>query len=265
VGRNGSYWLPFVAGGTTFVIVGVLKLIKQHMNATEIKNEINAVKKEVSDAIQADLQKNNTHSIAPTLVRLAWHSAGTYSRHDKSGGSNGATMRFAPECEWKANAGLGVAREFLEPFKASHPALSYGDLWTLAGALAIQEMGGPAIPWRHGREDRTCPVPSVTEDRLPRADSGSPREDVSHIKAVFGRIGGLTHKETVALIGAHAVGRCHTEASGYWGPWTNAETTFSNEYFRLLLEETWTLKKTHNGKVSSPLSLSPPPSVAKPV
>jgi cytochrome c peroxidase len=33
------------------------------------------------------------------------------------------------------------------------------------------------------------------------------------------------NREIVALLGAHAVGRCHTEASGYWGPWTNAETT----------------------------------------
>ena len=38
------------------------------------------------------------------------------------------------------------------------------------------------------------------------------------------------------------------EASGFWGPWTNAESTFSNEYFRLLLEEKWTPKKTHQGK-----------------
>jgi cytochrome c peroxidase len=34
----------------------------------------------------------------------------------------------------------------------------------------------------------------------------------------------------------------------FWGPWTNAETTFSNEYYRLLLEEKWTVKKLHNGK-----------------
>lgn len=46
---------------------------------------------------------------------------------------------------------------------------------------------------------------------------------------------GFNDAETVALIGAHAVGRCHTDRSGHWGPWTNAETTFSNEYFRLLL------------------------------
>ena len=59
---------------------------------------------------------------------------------------------------------------------------------------------------------------------------------------------GFTDKDIVCLSGAHALGRCHTNASGYWGPWTRAETTFSNEYFRLLIEEKWTEKKTHEGK-----------------
>ena len=45
----------------------------------------------------------------------------------------------------------------------------------------------------------------------------------------------------------HPSYRCHENASGYWGPWTRAETTFSNEYFNALLNETWTPKKTHNG------------------
>ena len=59
---------------------------------------------------------------------------------------------------------------------------------------------------------------------------------------------GFNDQEIVALSGAHAVGRCHEDRSGYWGPWTRAETTFSNEYFRELFENTWTLKKKHNGK-----------------
>ena len=59
---------------------------------------------------------------------------------------------------------------------------------------------------------------------------------------------GFNDREIVALLGAHALGRCHEDASGFWGPWTRAETTFSNEYFRLLLEEKWTEKKKHNGK-----------------
>lgn len=59
---------------------------------------------------------------------------------------------------------------------------------------------------------------------------------------------GFNDQEIVALSGAHALGRCHENASGYWGPWTYSETNFSNEYFRLLLDETWAVKKTHQGK-----------------
>jgi cytochrome c peroxidase len=43
----------------------------------------------------------------------------------------------------------------------------------------------------------------------------------------------------VALIGAHTLGRCHTDRSGYKGPWTNAPTTFSNLYFQELLNNKW--------------------------
>ena len=50
---------------------------------------------------------------------------------------------------------------------------------------------------------------------------------------------GFSDAEIVALSGAHSLGRCHADRSGFVGPWTRAPTTFSNEYFRLLLEETW--------------------------
>lgn len=208
------------------------------------------LRKDITDAIdREDERRNDGTSIGPTLVRLAWHASGTYSVKDKTGGSNGATMRFSPECDWGANAGLKLAREFLEPLKAKYPHVSYADLWTLAGVVAIENMGGPKIPWRHGRTDATEPT-RVPDGRLPAADSGSRQKDAAHIREVFGRQG-FTDREMVALIGCHAVGRCHTDASGYWGPWTNAETTFSNDYFRLLLEESWTLKTTHMGKVST--------------
>jgi cytochrome c peroxidase len=56
-------------------------------------------------------------SYGPVLVRLAWHASGTYDKETGTGGSNGATMRFAPEGDHGANAGLMAARNFLEPVK----------------------------------------------------------------------------------------------------------------------------------------------------
>lgn len=56
-------------------------------------------------------------SYGPVLVRLAWHCSGTYDTATKTGGSNGATMRFAPEADHGANAGLKLARDFMEPMK----------------------------------------------------------------------------------------------------------------------------------------------------
>jgi len=54
---------------------------------------------------------------------------------------------------------------------------------------------------------------------------------------------GFNDQEIVALIGAHALGRCHTDRSGYSGPWTNSPTTFSNDFYIQLLERKWTKKK----------------------
>lgn len=209
--------------------------------------EVDAVKKDIIELMEAeDERRSDGTSIGGTLVRLAWHASGTYSAKDRTGGSNGACMRFAPEANWGCNAGLGVARAFLEPIKAKHPTWSYADIWTLAGATAIEAMGGPAVPWRPGRSD-SIEGTTVPDGRLPNADSGSPSNDVAHIRNIFYRMG-FNDREIVALIGAHSVGRCHTEASGYWGPWDFSEAAFSNQYFVLMLSEKWTPKKTHNGK-----------------
>jgi len=152
-----------------------------------------------------------------------------------------ARLDFA-ESGYGANAGLSVARALLEPIKACHPDITYADLWTFAGCVSIEAMGGPNIRWRPGRADAEdgskCPV----DGRLPNADMGSVGKTIQHIRDIFYRMG-FNDKEIVALCGAHALGQCHTDRSGYTGPWTRAETTFSNEYFRELLENTWTLKK----------------------
>ena len=95
--------------------------------------DVKKFKSDVSAAIDADESKRGDGtSIGPTLVRLAWHASGTYSIFDKTGGSNGATMRFEPESAWGANAGLKGAREFVEAIKKKHQ-ISTADAWTLAG------------------------------------------------------------------------------------------------------------------------------------
>lgn len=181
-------------------------------------------------------------SYGPLFVRLAWHCSGTYSKSSGTGGSNGGCMRFDPEASWGANAGLGKARALLEPVKAKHPGMTYADLYTLAGVQAIADMGGPKISWRPGRTDLEA-GPSPNQDgTLPDADKGSLKATVQHLRDIFHRMG-FNDREIVALSGAHSLGRCHADASGYVNPWTNAETTFSNEYFRLLVEERWTLKR----------------------
>ena len=198
----------------------------------------------VYDAIAKQLQEQDDYedgSYGPVLLRLAWHASGTYDAQTGTGGSNGATMRFAPEGDHGANAGLKVARDFLEPIKEKFPWITYSDLWILAGVAAIQEMQGPKVPYRPGRTDRD--VSYCTPDgRLPDAS-----KDQNHIRAIFGRMG-FNDQEMVALSGAHALGRCHTDRSGYTGPWTFSPTTLTNDYYKLLLDEKWVWKKWNGPK-----------------
>ena len=59
---------------------------------------------------------------------------------------------------------------------------------------------------------------------------------------------GFNDQEIVALTGAHALGRCHPDRTGYVGPWTFSPTTFTNEFFKRLLDETWVDKKWNGPK-----------------
>mmetsp|Transcript_4777 Transcript_4777/g.12139 ORF Transcript_4777/g.12139 Transcript_4777/m.12139 type:complete len:368 (+) Transcript_4777:171-1274(+) len=193
----------------------------------------------------ADLLKSNP-DWGPTLVRLAWHSSGTYDAKTKTGGSGGGTIRFDSELSHGGNAGLkSTAVTWLQPIykKYSGAGLSHADLYTLAGVTAIKEMGGPTIGWSSGRVD--ADESAVTLDgRLPAADSGPPLSDptdADHLRMIFNRMG-FDDREIVALSGAHALGRCHENASGYSGPWTPTPTTFNNAYFTLLTNLKWVPK-----------------------
>jgi len=200
----------------------------------QIINKIDyaAVRKDI-EALLEDA-KYDDGSYGPVFIRLAWHAAGTYDKASKTGGSNGATMRFNGESGHGANAGLAIARDRLDKVKQKYPGLSYADLWTLAGTVAIEQMGGPKIDWRPGRIDSPGPNSPIPDGRLP--DAG---KKADHVRDVFYRMG-FTDQEIVALIGAHAVGRCHPDRSGFDGPWTHSPTVFSNEFFVQLLKNKWT-------------------------
>jgi len=215
-----------------------------------------AVRKEIVAVLESDYEDSSYAGAnpGPLFVRLAWHSSGTYCKATKTGGSCGATMRFEPELSWGANAGLKLGQDLLEPVKKKFPQVSYSDLWILAGCVAIEEMGGEKVPFTPGRVDKAsgkeCPVwegPTHKDGRLPGADLGSPDKTAQHLRYIFNRMG-FDDKEIVVLSGAHGLGACHTDRSGYWGPWTRAPTTISTEYYRELLQNTWTIKTTHKGK-----------------
>jgi cytochrome c peroxidase len=180
-------------------------------------------------------------SFGPVLLRLAWHGSGTFDKESKTGGSNYATMRFEPEASHGANNGLHVARAIMEEIKKEFEWISYGDLWTLGGVAAVQEMGGPKIPWRSGRIDGF--VKDATPDgRLPDASLAQ-----DHLRSIFYRMG-FNDQEIVALSGAHALGRCHADRSGFEGPWTFSPTTVTNDYYKLLLSEKWVWRKWNGPK-----------------
>lgn len=166
-------------------------------------------------------------NIAPTLIRLAWHSSGTYSIHSHSHGSCGGTIRYKTELNHGANAGLAQVIDKLNNIYNKHKnEISFADLITLSAVVAIREMNGPVIEWRYGRKDKQ-EVDTPPEGRLPNADLGGHRKTNDHLRDVFGKMG-FDDREIVVLAGAHGMGRCHSNASGYEGPWTPTPTTFNN-------------------------------------
>jgi catalase (peroxidase I) len=135
-----------------------------------------AVKQEIINLIKSDADLNK----GPTLVRLSWHSSGTYSRITQTGGSGKGTIRFQEELAHGANAGLQQAVDWLEPIYTKYQGLgqdlSHADLYTLAGVVAIETLKGPKIPWRAGRVDTLDPSDVTPDGRLPSANKGTPEK-----------------------------------------------------------------------------------------
>jgi catalase (peroxidase I) len=157
------------------------------------------------------------------FVRLAWRCASTFRSTDWLGGCNGARIRFSPEREWPANAGLDKALLLLKPVKDRFgEALSWADLIVLAGSTALEEAGSPSLSFCGGRSDALDGLGS--EFLTPGVDGET--KDASKLKNAA-RVMGLSLQEWVVLNGRVRSGI------------SKDPTKLSNSYFRELLIETW--------------------------
>lgn len=144
------------------------------------------------------------------------------------------------EADHGANAGLQIAVDLLAPFKEKFPHFSNADIWSLAAVVAIKELGGPTISWRAGRPDARG-LDSAPEGRLPDATQGCP-----HLRDVFYKMG-FNDQDIVALSGAHAIGMCHGDRSGFVGPWTVSPLVMNNDFYRNLVNMKWEKTTQANG------------------
>ena len=183
----------------------------------------------------------------PFMIRMAWHSAGTYRVQDGRGGAGSGTQRFAPLNSWPDNGNLDKARRLLWPIKQKYGrALSWADLMILAGNAALESMGFKTFGFAGGREDVWEPEEDIywgaesewlaTSDKPnsrysgdrdlenplaavqmgliyvnPEGPDGNPDPLASgrDIRDTFARMA-MNDEETVALVaGGHTFGKCH--------------------------------------------------------
>jgi len=130
----------------------------------------------------------------------------------------------------------------LYPIHVRHPEISQADIWTLAGACAVEFLGGPAVPHKLGRSDDKDGARCPPNGLLPDAAQGA-----QHLRDVFYRMG-FNDRDIVALSGAHTLGRCHLVRSGFDGKWTDNPLVFDNQYYVNLMTLDWQPKQTLAGK-----------------
>ena len=260
---------PVVHGGQTNVGTSVvawwpktlnLDILHQHdtkSNPLTGFNYRDAVKALDFDAIKRDVHALMTDSqdwwpadwghYGGLMIRMAWHSAGTYRMSDGRGGAGTGNHRFAPLNSWPDNANLDKARRLLWPIKRKYGnRISWADLMILAGTVAYESMGLKTYGFAFGREDIWAPEkdvywgsetewlapsenryadlndPTSLENPLAAVHMGliyvnpegvngqpDPLRTAGMVRETFARMA-MNDEETVALAaGGHTVGKAH--------------------------------------------------------
>jgi catalase-peroxidase len=207
------------------------------LDLAAVKQDIAAVLTDSKDWWPADFG-----NYGPLMIRMAWHSAGTYRISDGRGGAGAGQQRFAPLNSWPDNVSLDKARRLLWPVKKKYgQKLSWADLMVLTGNVALETMGFKTFGFGGGREDVWDPEADVywgsetewlgderysgdreLENPLgavqmgliyvnPQGPNGNPDPLAAarDIRETFRRMA-MNDEETIALIaGGHTFGKTH--------------------------------------------------------
>lgn len=266
---------PFHHGGNTSVEKPVTKwwpktlnldILHQHDSKTNPMDQDFDYREAVQDldfaAVKKDMHALMTDSqdwwpadwghYGGLMIRLAWHSAGSYRVQDGRGGAGAGNIRFAPLNSWPDNASLDKARRLLWPIKKKYGnAISWADLIILAGTVAYESMGLKTFGFGFGREDIWGPEKDVywgaedewlapSENRYEDLDKAEtlenplaavhmgliyvnpegvngqpdPAKTALHVRETFARMA-MNDEETAALTcGGHTVGKAHGNGTG---------------------------------------------------